>query len=167
MPSPRDPQALSDEERTIATLVHSDEYVRHANQVAKLTTHKILFVKRKELALKPYELIEFPIGPCTSITYEIKWAIVPMILGAFMVALVLLVLSLDVTTGTRVPIGALAIVLIAGGLLASGPKRHRLTFLVNGKPLRWQSKGGDFKYKVGSVERVVAYAKESGLLRGS
>jgi hypothetical protein len=156
---------MSDEGQNIATLVHSDEYAKNPNQVASLSTHRLVYVKRKELALIPFELLQFPASQCTSITYEVKWAIVPMILGAFLVALVLLILSSDVMVGTRVPVGALAIALIFGAILARGPKRHRLTFLVNGKPLRWQSKAGDFKYKVASVQRVIAYAKESGLYR--
>ena len=154
-----------DEEQTIAVLVLPEEYAKNANQVARLSTHKIVFVKRKELSLKPFQLVELPMSQCTSVTYEVKWAVVPMILGALLVALVLFILSSEVVVGTRVPLGALAVVLIFGGLLARGPKRHRLTFMVDGKPLRWQSKAGDFRYKVAVVQRVIAYAKESALLR--
>jgi hypothetical protein len=156
---------MTDEEQYIATLVHPDEYAKNVSQIASISTHRLIYVKRKELSLKPFELLQFPTSQCTSITYEIKWAIVPMIFGALLVALVLFILSSDVMVGTRVPVGALAVVLIFGGLLARGPKRHRFTFLVNGKPMRWQSKAGDFKYKIASVKRIIAYAKDSGLYR--
>ena len=61
------PEALSvipmpSEEEHIATLVPPDEYVRNANQMASVSTRKLLFVKRKELALKPFELLQFPIS---------------------------------------------------------------------------------------------------------
>lgn len=156
---------MTDEEQYIATLVHPDEYPKNVSQIASISSHRLIYVKRKELALKPFELLQFPMSQCTSITYEIKWAILPMIFGALLVAMVLFILSSDVMAGTRVPAGALGLVVVFGGILASGPKRHRFTFLVNGKPMRWQSRAGDFKYKIASVERVVAYAKDSGLYR--
>jgi hypothetical protein len=31
--------------------------------------------------------------------------------------------------------------------------------------MRWQSKAGDFKYKVIAVERVIAYARDAGIFR--
>lgn len=154
----------ADEEEHVAHLVHSDEYAKYANQVASVSTHKILFVKRKELAMKPYELIQFHMTACTSITYEKKLAIVPMIFGALLIALVLFILNSEVAAGTRVPVGALAIVLIFGAILFSGLKRHQLTFVVNDKRLKWKSKAGDFKYKVSSTQKKVAFAKEKGLL---
>jgi hypothetical protein len=156
---------MTDEEQHIATLVYPDEYAKNVSQIASLSTHKLVYVKRKELSLKPFDLLEFHTSLCTCITYEIKWAFGSMIFGAFLVALVFFVLSSDLTAAPRVPIGALAIVLVFGGILARGPKRHRLTFLVDGKPMRWQSKAGDFKYKVIAVERVIAYARDAGIFR--
>jgi hypothetical protein len=152
------------EEEHIATLVHDDEYSRNAGQMAKIYSTRLLFVKRKELALKPYELVELPLEQCTSISYEVKWAIVPMIFGMLLVAVVGFILTSYIEPGTRVPVGALAIVLIFGVILARGPKRHRLTFIVGGKRYRWQSKAGDFKYKIASVRKLVSFAREKGLL---
>jgi hypothetical protein len=154
----------SNEEEHVATLVHSDEYAKYANQVASISTHKIVFVKRKELAMTPYELVQFPTAACTSIAYERKLAVVPMVVGALLVALVLFILSSEVMVGTRVPVGALAVVLIFGTIMFFGLKRHQLTFVVDGKRLKWKSKAGDFKYKVVSTGKVVAFAKEKGLL---
>lgn len=151
------------QEEHIATLVHDDEYGRNAGQVAKISSERLLFVKRKELALNPYELVELPFSQCTSISYEVKWAIAPMIFGVLLVALVGFILTSYVEPGTRVPVGALAIVLVFGAILARGPKRHHLTFEVGGKRYKWQSKAGEFKYKVASVAKVVAFAREKGL----
>lgn len=156
---------MPSEEEHIATLVHPDEYARNVNQMASVSTHKLVFVKRKELALKPFELLQFPLDECSSITYETKWAIVPMAFGALLVAIILFIFSSEVPVGTRVPIGALAIAFIFGVALLRGPKRHRLTFVVNGKELKWQSKAGDFEYKITSTQKIVAFAKEKGLLK--
>ncbi len=156
--------AAPNEEEHIATLVHPDEYARNAGQVASLSTSRILFVKRRELALKPFELVEYPTAGCTTIKYEVKWAYLAMTLGVLLVLLILFIFASEVPAGTHVPVGALAIALVFGAILLRGPKRHRLTFVVDGKTLRWQSKAGDFKYKVASVNKVVAFAKEHGLL---
>lgn len=156
-------KALHEEEH-IATLVHPDEYARNVGQVATLSTSRILFVKRRELAHKPFELVEYPTSRCASIKYEVKWAIIAMTLGVLLMLLILFIFSSELPAGTRVPVGALVIALLFGVSLLRGPKRHRLTFVVDGKALRWQSKAGDFKYKVVSVNKIVAFAKERGLL---
>ncbi len=152
------------EEEHVATLVHPDEYIRNANQVAKLSTDKLVFIKRKELALKPFELVEYPMTDCTGISYEVRWAWFGMVLGAILVLLILPIFMSEVPAGTRVPVGALAIALVVGATLLRGPKRHRLTFLIAGKKLHWQSKAGDFKYKIASARKVVEFAESKGLL---
>ena len=152
------------EEEHVATLVHPDEYVRNASQVAKLSTERLVFIKRKELSMTPFELVEYPISECSSISYEVKWAWLGMTIGATLVLLLLFILTSEIPADTRVPVGAIAIALVFGATLLRGPKRHRLTFMVAGKRLRWQSKAGDFKYKVASVNKVVAFAQAKGLL---
>ena len=152
------------QEEHIATFVHPDEYARNPNQVACVTTRKIVFVKRKELAMKPFELVEFPLDQCSRITYETRHAFLPMVLGAFLVLLVGFILSSDIPAGTRVPVGSLAIVFIFGGGLVFSPKRHRFTFIMNNRKLKWQSKAGDYKYKTGSTQKLIAFAKEKGLM---
>ncbi len=152
------------EHEHIATLVHADEYARNASQVANLSTDKLVFIKRKELALKPFELVEYEMRECTAISYEVKWALLGMVFGTLLVLVILFIFASDVPAGTQVPVGALAIALVAGAVLMRGPKRHRLTFEIAGKRLRWQSKAGDFKYKVASVNKVLAFAESRGLL---
>jgi len=154
----------SAEEEHIATLVHADEYARNASQVATISTHKLVFIKRKELAMKPFELVEYPMGECTAISYEIKWAVFGMVVGTLLVLLILFIFASEVPAGTRFPVGALAIALVFGAVLMRGPKRHRITFNMAGKQLKWQSKAGDFKYKVASVNKILAFAESRGLL---
>jgi hypothetical protein len=154
------------EEEHIATLAHPDEYAKHVSQIASVSTHKLVFIKRKMMALTPFELVQFPISECSSITYEIRWAIASMVFGAIVViSIISLFIFGSVPGGTTVPIGAIAITFMAGAVLLRGPRRHRLTFVVNGKKLRWQSKAGDFKYKIVSTQKVREFAKLKGLLR--
>lgn len=151
-------------EEYIATLVHPEEYVRNANQVAQLSSDKLLFIKRKELAMKPFELVEYPMAECSAISYEVKWALLGMGIGALLVLPILAIFISEIPAGTRLPVGTLASAFILGATLLRGPKRHRIIFTVAGKELRWQSKAGDFKYKVASVDKVLAFALSRGLL---
>lgn len=153
------------ESEHIATLVHPDEYAKHINQVASVYDDKLIFVKRKFASLASFELVHFSMQECTSIIYEIKWAIVSMVFGALLIISIALVLLFgSVPGGTRVPVGALAFVLIFGFVLFRGPRRHRLTFVIGGKKFKWESKAGDFKYKSVSSTKVVLFARGKGLL---
>jgi hypothetical protein len=154
-----------DEEQNVATLVLPDDYAKNPNQVARLSSRRILFVKRKEFALKPFELIELPTSACSSISYEQKYAVVRMVAG---IALAFLVPTFfivgEVAPGTSIPVGLLGMAMVIGISLALGVKRHRLIFIVDGQQFKWQSKAGDFKYQTSSVERILAFAKARGLL---
>jgi hypothetical protein len=86
--------------------------------------------------------------------------------GLLVLLLVGALLFGSVEVGTSIRWGALALAIIFGLNLLIGVKRHRLTFIVDGKRYRWQSKAGDYKYKVAVVQRVVAYARERKLMPG-
>lgn len=153
------------------TLVHHDEYEKNVNQVACISSDALLFVKRKELALKPFELIQYPMSECSSITYESRWAVAPMIFGMLLVMLMLFIFfaisHYDIQEGTKIRVGMLIIALFFGIKLTFGAKRHRLTFIIGGKKLRWQSKPGDFKIKIKAIDRIIAFAKAKGLFKES
>lgn len=156
---------LNTEVEHIATLVHSDEYEKYLNQVASVYTDRLIFVKRKFAAFSSYELIELPLHEPSSIKYETRWAVVSMIFGALLaLSIVLLFLFGSVPDGTRVHVGAFAFVFILAIVLLRGPKRHRLTFIVGDKKYRWESKAGDFKYKLVSTNKIVTFARERDLL---
>lgn len=160
--------ANNTEDEHITTLVHPDEYAKNVNQVASVYVNRLIFVKRKFAALTRFELIQVPMSECSSITYEIRWALISMIFGALLAVSIPLVLVIcPVPAGTRVPVGAFAIVFIFGVILFRGPKRHRLTFVIGGKKFRWESKAGDFKYKIVSTQKIVAFARKGGFLHGS
>ncbi|MFZ6654486.1 hypothetical protein [Undibacterium sp. TJN19] len=152
------------DEEHIATLVYPDEYAKNINQIASVSTQKLVFVKRKVASLTPFELLQFSLSECSAIFYEIKWAVVSMIFGGLLALSILLVLAFgSFPAGMSVPIGAMGFCFVLGVVLLRGPKRHRLTFVVNGKKFRWQSKAGDFKYKLVSTQKIVAFAKEKGI----
>ena len=154
-----------EEEQRIVTLVLPEDYARNAGQIASLSTHEILYIRRKELSLKPFELIPLPASHCSSIQYEQRLAVIPMVLGGILVFLLLgLFIFGSVDAGTSIRWGAVALAMIYGLNMLLGVKRHRLTFVVDGKRYRWQSKAGDFKYKTAVVQRLLAYAHERGLL---
>ncbi|UOD29412.1 hypothetical protein INH39_29065 [Massilia violaceinigra] len=148
-------------DQNIATLVHPDEYGRHYNQIAVIRTRHIVVVKRKLLSASGCELVRIMLDDDAAIIYRVKWALVPMLFGALLVAGILAVLVFgSVEGGTEVPVGALAFALILGGVLVTGPKRHIVTVTTQGKTYRWKSRGGDFKYKIASTQRVIAFAQE-------
>jgi hypothetical protein len=158
---------MQPENEYVATLIHAVDYEKQVNQIANVNTTDLLFVKRKELAMEPYELQRFPMADCTLISYKVHWALGSMIAGAAAFALLPLLIFFEIPAGTLVPIGALGIVICGGITLLRYPKRHRLTFVVAGKKFRWQSKAGDFQDKAASVMKVVAFAKRAGLYADS
>jgi len=163
------PESTSEE--WVATLLHPDEYAANVNNVATVTTDKIVYIKRKELALKPFERLEYPIAECTAITYKKHYAIGSFVAGLAAILLVLgivwgfAVYGANLQPGTRVSIGAVLAVAVFGAFRVSGIKRHRLTFKVGSSEVRWQSRAGEFKSKEVSVQKVAAFAEEKGLWR--
>ncbi len=154
-----------DEEQNVATLVLPEDYVKNPNQIARVSSQRIIFIKRKEFSLSPFELIELPVSACSAVSYEQKLALARMVAGIALVALVVTFFLMgEVEAGTYVPVGLLGLAVVIGISLALGVKRHRLVFTVGGKKFKWQSKAGDFKYKTASVERVLGFARERGLL---
>jgi uncharacterized membrane protein len=164
MAQPLPPSSAPDEE-AVATFVHSDEYAKNVSQVAYVTTHKIVHVRRKEFAMQPFALEQYPLAEVSSIQYQRRLALLPMIVGVFLVLLVMFIFGSEVPAGTRWPIGALALVFVFGGSLMLGVRRHRFTFMLGDKKLKWQSKAGDYKYKAVSVQRLIDFARAKGLLR--
>jgi hypothetical protein len=157
-----------DEEESVAILVLPEDYRKNSDQVARISNRKIIYVKGKLFALKPFELVALPISQCSSIEYERRLAIAPMIFGGLLVLLLVGAFAFGtVDSGTSVRWGAVALAIIFGLNLLFGVKRHRLTFTVAGRRYRWQSKAGDFKYKIAAVQRVVGFARQQGLLSAS
>jgi hypothetical protein len=155
-----------DESTHIATLVWPEEYVKSPNQVAIVNRKTITFVKRKEFAMTPYAVEQFPTESCSAITYRKRFALAPMIFGIICIlcsgiALFISPLHKEVP---HMRIGLLLVMVVTGFTLVFGVKRHRLIFMVDGKKLKWQSKAGEYKDKKASIRKVLDYAREKGLL---
>ena len=155
-----------DESTHIATLIWPEEYVKSPNQVAIVNKKTITFVKRKEFAMTPYAIEQFPTESCSGITYKKRLALIPMIFGIICIlsAGVWLFISPLHKEVPPMRIGLLLVMVVTGLTLVFGVKRHRLIFIVDGKKLKWQSKAGEYKDKKVSIRKVLDYAKEKGLL---
>jgi hypothetical protein len=161
-------------EELVAIFVHPDEYVRHLNQVASLTTRDIVFLKRKFVSKSGSELVNYSVKDCVGIIYEDKLSFLAIIFGLLLVLLVAAILYMlvvywsDLQPQTRVPIGAIAIAGLYGLRWLFGSRRHKITFVLKDKTaLVWESRLGDHKSKRVSVQKVVEFAKSAGLLRPS
>lgn len=151
-------------EEHIATLIHPAEYEKHPNQVASVYTHKIVLLKKR--AFSNATLHEIPIAQCSAVIYRRRWALLSMMAGGFMIASVIGAFTFgSVNDGTRVPIGALALAVVAGGIMLVNPRKHRLIFVVDGKRLKWESRASDYKFKMVSTQKIRDFARSKGLLQ--
>ncbi|WP_315386475.1 hypothetical protein [uncultured Stenotrophomonas sp.] len=149
----------------VATLIHDSDYARQTGQVATVWTGQIRFVRRKELAMQPYALEIIPMAKIQAITYKATYALVPAILGVLCIAAFLTVMFAPMAAGTRVPIGALMLAAGAGFLWLRGIKRHVIEFSLGDTSVRWRSRAGEFKDRDVVVKKVLAFARDAGLLR--
>jgi hypothetical protein len=148
----------------ISTLISPEGYASQVNQVATVWSDQLRYIRRKELALQPFGVEMIPMSAVKRITYRQELAIAPFVLGALCLVIVALVFLSPIPGGTRVPIGALALVGFAGYTWTRGIKRHRLDFILAERTLKWRSKAGDFSVYATSVRKIVAFASEAGLL---
>jgi hypothetical protein len=148
----------------VTTLIPPEHYARQVSQVATVWENQLRFIRRKELAMQPYEIDMIPMSGVRSIRYRQEYAILPFALGILCVAVVAFVFAAPVPDGTRFPIGALVLVGFAGFTWMLGVKRHRLEFCLERKTLRWRSPAGDFKVYTASVARVMTFASGRNLV---
>jgi hypothetical protein len=162
---------IDNKEQFVTTLLFSNEYMHHLNQVSGVTTERVIYLKRKFLSKSGYELINYPLADCVSITYKDERSPMTLVLGTLLVILVGGILYgviryWDVLpAATRIPVGALALALLYGLRMAFGARRHRLIFgLKDGTRLSWQTRSGDYKHKQVNAAKVVDLAKARGIL---
>lgn len=102
-------------EEHVATLIHPDEYMRHLNQVASLSTKSIVFLKRKFVSRSGWELVSYPVSDCARITYKDERSIMVVLFGLLLTALLagicyaLFVYWNDLEPSTKIPFGAIGI----------------------------------------------------------
>ena len=96
-------------EQSVATLVFPEDYLRQLNSVASVTTQNVVHLKRKFVSKAGWELVPIPLSEFTAIEYRRELALARVAFGAFLVALVLLVLAMlvkywnDLEPSTRFP----------------------------------------------------------------
>jgi hypothetical protein len=156
----------------VVTLLHPDEYAKHLNEIAGLTTRDIKFLKRKFVSKAGWELVTYPVAECASISYKDERPIASVVLGILLVMVVsivgygLIAYWDGLTPGTRVPIGALALGALYGFRSTFLSRRHRLIFSMHdGSQLIWKTGAGDYKCQQSRAAKVVEFAKSRGLLR--
>lgn len=158
-------------EESVATLVFPEDYLRQLNSVAGVTTQHVVHLKRKFVSKAGWELVPIPLSEFTAIEYRKELPIVRVAFGAFLVVLVLFVLTMlviywnDLGPSTSIPVGALALAGIYGVRLTLGVRRHRFVFVrTNGSKLVWNSRSGDDKIMQPLVDKLIAFARSRGLM---
>jgi len=156
---------LLEGESIVAELVSPDKFIKHRNQVAYVTDQRLVFLKKKTIGA--YYTIEYiPFSLCTQVSYKKTFAIGPMIGGAFLAAVGLMVLFFALTGELRSS-GAVVygVPLIGlGGMLVFGVKRHSLLFHCGERTLKWVSSPGGFKERLPLLREVRDYVFRRGIL---
>ena len=162
---------MSTAERNIATLVFPNEYLHQLNSVAGLTTEHVIFLKRKFVSKVGWELEKIPLGDFSGISYSSRIPVGRIVGGSLLIALIaaisyFLVVSWDsLEAGQRVPVGAMALRGIYGLKLLFGARQHKFVFLARtGNKLTWKSKSGEFDVMKPSVDGILEFASQKGLL---
>jgi hypothetical protein len=162
----------ADKEEYITTLIEPDEYVRHLNQVASLSSMNIVFLKRKFISKSGWELVKFPVSDCARIFYKDERPLAIIVSGLLLTTLIvgifyLLFVSWDnLEPSTRIPIGALGVAGFYGFRWVFGSRRHKFIFELKDKTrLVWKSRSGDYVYKKVCAQKIIDFAKSSGLWR--
>jgi hypothetical protein len=158
----------------VTTLLHPDEYPKHLNQVAGLTTRDIKFLKRKFVSKTGWELVTYPVTECSGITYKDERPIASLVFGFFLLLIVAiigygLVTYWDsLTPRTKIPIGGLGFAILYGFRATFLSRRHRLIFsMKDGSRLIWKTLAGDYKYQQPRAQKVIEFARSRGLLQES
>lgn len=166
-----DEEASSEHEEFVATLIFPDEYRRQINQVAGLTTKRIEILKHKFASRSGSELVSIPMDQCVFISYRDRRPVYVLVAGVLLSLVALGSLGFlaiswsSIPPGTRIPTGGLFVGTVVGLRMAFGARRHELTFALRGRSdVKWTSRPGDFKYKQSAVDKVLEFARRSGLL---
>jgi hypothetical protein len=162
---------MSTSEQVIGTLVLPEDYIRHLNQVAAVTSDHLVLVKRKFVSRSGTELVRHPLDRCASVSYFDERPVATLVSGVLLLGLVgsivaLLIVSWrDLAPGTKLFPGVFALVAIWGARRLFGARRHRLVFTMkDGKRLRWASRPGDFDVHAPAVSQVLEFARARELL---
>jgi len=160
----------TNEEDWIATLIHKDDYGRQNDEVAAVTSRRIIFVKGRTLALKAFEQIDYPIKECHRVQYRTVYALPAMIAGAISLLIAAYIVwglfeyGTELEPGTVIRFGAIIAIAVFGWNRVSGVKRHELVFEMTLQSLKWRSRPGEFSSSTKIVARVLTFARDKGLV---
>jgi hypothetical protein len=165
---------MNEIEEPVAALIQPTEYAHHLNQVASVTSRDIIFNKRKFVSRTGHELVRHPLSTCSKVRYVDERPLLTIVSGLLLVALVTFILYMlatnwnDLTPGTRVPVGLLALAGFYGVRRVLGARRHRLIFTLRDKTrLTWTSRPGEYEVKRLAAERIVEFARSLEILDDS
>jgi hypothetical protein len=158
-------------ESFVTTLLYPNEYARNLNQVSGLTTRNIVYLKRKFLSKSGYELVNYALADCVSITYKDERPLISIVSGVLLISLLSFIWFMlfkywdSLAPSTRIPIGVLTLGAVYGFRAIFGARRHRLIFAMKDESrLVWRSRSGDYKYKQAGAAKVVDLAKSLCIL---
>jgi hypothetical protein len=141
------------------------------NSVAGLTTEHVIFLKRKFVSKSGWELEKRPLNDFLGITYSARIPLGRIVGGLFLVALIAAIIYFLVVywgslePGQRIPVGAIVVAGIYGVNLLLGARQHKFVFLgKTGFKLTWKSRSGEFDVMKPSVEGIIEFATQKGLL---
>ena len=153
----------------VASLAMPELYGKCVGQIVTVSTEQLRYIRRRELAMKPYEIETHEISQCRSVRYQSDWAPLRIIFGGLSLALAILIATGVWVYADRLPMGysVPVVAILALGyfglryLLAG--RRHVLTFDLESGPLRWTSRPGEFKTWEKSVGSILEFARSKGL----
>lgn len=152
----------------VAALAVPDLYAKNVGQVVAVSTEQLKYIRRKELALKPFEVEVRDLSGCQSIRYRRDFAPLRLLSGVLFSGLAIVIAVGIWFYGDRMPggnirFGAVILLAYAGFRNLAGGRRHTLTFEFSDRRLRWKSKAGEFAVWEKSVESILGFARNKGL----
>ena len=152
----------------VAALAIPDLYAKNVGQVVAVSTEQLRYIRRKELAMQPFDIQVHDLSACQSIRYRQDFAPFRLLSGILFSGLAILIAVGIWYYGDRMPgghirIGAVLFLAYAGFRNLAGGRRHTLTFEFGDRRLRWKSKAGEFKVWARAVDSVLDFARNRGL----
>lgn len=153
----------------VAGLVEEEDARRHLGQVASVTTEELRVIRRKFVSTKGWELATHRLSDVEAMEHFDERPLTTTLSGVFMLlvgAAVVLLLVLnwnDLAPETKVPVGAIALLISWGVRRTFSARRHRLVFtLRDGTTVWWASRPGEHALRAPAVANVLELARTRG-----
>ena len=163
-------KAMKMDEQLIGIFASAEDYAYHIGQVVAVGEKNLRVVRRKLSFTTPYKIELVPVESISNIEYRSGLVPVRIVAGVVLLALLagvfyyLGIYRIQLESGTTIRVGLLSLAGIYGLRWAFMSSRHQFLFsLSDGSRLKWNSRSGDYKYKVRVVERVIEHIGERAL----